>query len=92
MKRHYSSGVAQRNHQFATSGDDIGSNLIFERGDPVLEGQLLLFQTPQGEHVRALSILKRCDRIVQITMLAAEHFQLDPQDFELFHLCRLVHS
>jgi hypothetical protein len=58
------------------SGDDVGSELIFDEANPVAQVQPAFLQSLDLEDVRARSILQGIDRGIQVAMLLLQPRQL----------------
>lgn len=85
-------GGAARRRQSARSGDDIGQQQIFDPRDLIFQGELLLFQPLEHQHVIAACFLKCCNRSIEIAVLPSEHFQLHAGNLFRIHFTMSIHS
>jgi len=61
------------------SGDDVGRELIFDKGDAVPQLQLALLQALHLDDIRSRRSLQRSDRRVEIAMLLLQAQKLGPK-------------
>ena len=76
--------------QARPSRNDIGRELVLDKGDAVAQIQLALFQALDLQLVGARGIVQRLDRGVEVTMLLPQARQLRPElaFFLIRHCCR----
>ena len=66
--------------------------MVFETGNLILDHQLALFQSPDGQQIGTPGILQRVNRLVQITMFTARNLKLDAKHIFGLHLVRVAHG
>jgi len=74
------------------SGDDVGSEAVFEPGNLIFQRQFLLFQAPKPKLIATARRGQGGDCLVEVSVLPAQHFEFDAKHLFGFHRVLRVHD
>lgn len=75
----------------AASSDDVRDQTVFQPRELIFQRQLLFFQPLQRQGVAARQGAEGDNGLVELTVLAAQHLQLDAQDLIITQLSGGIH-